>query len=157
MLPAELFGNSTGPEYGYFPNSSKTWLIVKEEHLGEAKQLFHETGVKISYGGKSNLGSGIWSRRFVEYFVEKKVSKWKNELEHFSDIAMTQTQAAYTAFIHGIKSKWIYLARTTPNIGHLLAPLQEVIHYKSSVSITRPLVKATLDQARESSPGVIKA
>ena len=27
-----------GPEYGFFSNSSKTWLIVKEEHLGEAKQ-----------------------------------------------------------------------------------------------------------------------
>ena len=44
-----------GPEYGYFPNASKTWLIVKEEHLEEAKQLFQDTGVKISYDGKSHL------------------------------------------------------------------------------------------------------
>ena len=26
-----------GPEYGYFPNVSKTWLIVKVERLKEAK------------------------------------------------------------------------------------------------------------------------
>ena len=64
-----------GPEHGNFPNSSKTWLIVKEEHLGEAKQLFHETGVKISHGGKSPLRSAIGSRPFVESFVEEKVSK----------------------------------------------------------------------------------
>ena len=125
-----------GPEYGYFPNSSKTWLIVKEEHLGEAKQIFHETGVKISHGGKSHLGSAIGSRPFVESFVEEKVSKWKKELEHLSDIAMTQPQAAYTAFTHGMKNKWIYLARTTPNIEHLLAPLEEVIRGKFLPAIT---------------------
>ena len=125
-----------GPEYGYFPNSSKTWLIVKEEHLGEAKQLFHETGVKISHGGKSHLGSAIGSRPFVESFVEEKVSKWKKELEHLSDIAMTQPQAAYTAFTHGMKSKRTYLARTTPNIEHPLAPLEEVIRGKFLPAIT---------------------
>ena len=54
-----------GPEYGYFPNASKTWLIVKEEHLEEAKQLFQDTGVKISYDGESHLGSAIGSRPFV--------------------------------------------------------------------------------------------
>ena len=69
-----------GPEHGYFPNSSKTWLIVKEEHLGEAKQLFHEMGVKISHNGKSHLGSEIGSHPFVESFVEDKVSKWKKTL-----------------------------------------------------------------------------
>ena len=123
-----------GPEYGYFPNTSKTWLIVKVEHLEEAKELFQDTGVKISYDGKSHLGSAIGSRPFVESFVEEKVSKWKKELEHLSDIATTQPQAAYTAFTHGIKSKWIYLARTTPNIE--LAPLKEVIRCKFLPAIT---------------------
>ena len=26
-----------GPQYGYFPNPTKTWLVVKEEHLEAAK------------------------------------------------------------------------------------------------------------------------
>ena len=34
---------------------------------------------------------------------------------------------------------------------------QDSLHYENSVSITRPLVKAILDQARESSPDIIKA
>ena len=125
-----------GPDYGYFPNSSKTCLIVKEEHLGEAKQLSHETGVKITHDGKSYLGSAFGSRPFVECYVEEKVSKWKKELEHLSNIALTQPQAAYTAFTHGIKSKWIYLARTTQNIEHMLAPLEEVIRGKFLPAIT---------------------
>ena len=77
-----------GPEYGYFPNADKTWLVVKERHLEEAKQLFQDTGVKISHEGKRHLGSAIGTRSFVENYVEEKVSTWKEELEHLSDIAM---------------------------------------------------------------------
>ena len=44
-----------GPDYGYFPNATKTCLVVKEEHLEEAKQLFQETGVSITADGKRHL------------------------------------------------------------------------------------------------------
>ena len=71
----------------------------------------------------------IWDQRLDRVPL---LSKRKKELEHLSDIATTQPQAAYTAFTHGIKSKWIYLARTTPNIDHLLAPLEEVTVYDAS-------------------------
>ena len=100
-----------GSEHGYLPNASKTWLIVKEERLEEAKQLFQDTEVKISYDGKSHLGSAIGSRTFVESFVKEKVCKWKKKLEQLSDIVITQPHEADNAFTHGIKSKWIYLAR----------------------------------------------
>ena len=32
-----------GPNYGYYPNASKTWLIVKEEHLEKAQCLWVQT------------------------------------------------------------------------------------------------------------------
>jgi hypothetical protein len=115
-----------GPEYGYFPNADKTWLVVKERHFEKSKQLFQDTGVKISQEGKRHLGSAIGTRSFVENYVEEKVLTWKEELERLSDIAMSQPQAAYAAFMHGFKSKWTYLARTTPNIDILLASLEHL-------------------------------
>ena len=45
-----------GPAYGYFPKPSKTWLIVKEEKLEEAKRIFKDTGVKITSDGTRHLG-----------------------------------------------------------------------------------------------------
>jgi len=35
----------TGTQYGYFVNSSKTFLIVKEEHLIQARLIF--AGINI--------------------------------------------------------------------------------------------------------------
>ena len=119
-----------GPEYGYFPNASKTWLIVKERNLKQVKQLFQGTGVVITPEGKRHLGSAIGSHSFVESYVEGKVSEWKRELEHLSEIAMTQPQAAYATLTHGLVSKWTYLARTTPNIDALLKSREEVIRRK---------------------------
>ena len=34
---------SAGLAFGYFPNSSKTFLIVKLEHLSKAESLFANT------------------------------------------------------------------------------------------------------------------
>jgi len=37
--------NETGHLYGYFVNPTKTWLIVKEEHVSSATDLFHKEGI----------------------------------------------------------------------------------------------------------------
>ena len=66
------------------------------------------------------------------------MSKWKEELERLSEIAITQPQAAYAAYTHDFKSKWTYLAWTTLcfYIETLLAPLEEVIRHKFLPAIT---------------------
>ena len=46
-----------GPAYGYFPKPSKTWLIVKDKKLEEAKLTFKKSGVKITSEGMRHLGS----------------------------------------------------------------------------------------------------
>ncbi len=56
--------------------------------------------------------------------------EWKAELEILFSIAETQCHAAYAAATHGLAGKWVYLARTTPNIAALLLPLEHVIQIK---------------------------
>ncbi len=125
-----------GPEYGYYPNPNKTSIVVKEEHLEQAKNLFRGTELTITSEGKRHLGSAIGSHSFVEYYTKKKSTQWKAELERLSEIAQTQPQAAYAALTHGLLSKWTYLARTTPDIKALLEPLEEVIRHKLLPALT---------------------
>ena len=37
-----------GPTYGYFPNASKSWLIVKDAQLSEAHTAFQGSGIRIT-------------------------------------------------------------------------------------------------------------
>ena len=50
---------SLSPTFGYFANSSKTWLIVKSPHLQAATELFHGTGINITVEGKRHLEAAI--------------------------------------------------------------------------------------------------
>ena len=36
------------PEYGYFPNPAKTWLVVKEEYLEAAQNKFEGSGIQLT-------------------------------------------------------------------------------------------------------------
>ncbi|XP_064388154.1 uncharacterized protein LOC135336323, partial [Halichondria panicea] len=119
--------NNIGPDYGYYPNASKTWLVVKNGCQIKANEMFGNTEVRISEGGQRYLGSAIGKQSFLDTYVQQKVDTWVEELKSLSSIATTQPHSAFAAFTHGFASKWTYLARTTPGIANLLKPLEETI------------------------------
>ena len=116
-----------GPDYGYYPNASKTCLIVKEEKLTLAASLFQGTGVSVAKDGKRHLGAALGTDSFVKTYVCEKVATWVQEVERLSSIAVSQPQSAFAAFTHGLTSKWTYLIRTIPDISNLLQPLEDAI------------------------------
>ena len=97
-----------GPQFGYFPNSVKTWLVVKPQHLEEATQAFHRTGVQLTTEVRPNLGIPLGTDTFKEHFTEQKFATWKAELTVLSDAARHQPHAAFAAFTHGVRHKWSY-------------------------------------------------
>ena len=125
-----------GPAFGYFPNPTKTCLVVKEESAAMAKEVFQGTGISVTEEGKRHLGAAIGTQTFIERYVEQKVSEWVSAVERLSSIAHTQPHAADASFTHGLMSKWTYLTRAIPNIGDLLSPLEDVIRQKFLTSLT---------------------
>ena len=89
---------SVGLDYGYFPNPSKTCVIVKERMHDAAVFVFQGTGISITSDGKLHLGAALGSLSFVASFVERQVKSWINELQRLSNISVTHPQAAYAAF-----------------------------------------------------------
>ena len=51
-----------GPAFGYFVNGEKTWLVTKEQHLKDAQEIFHGTGVNITVEGQRHLGGALGHR-----------------------------------------------------------------------------------------------
>ena len=129
---------SNGPKYGYYPNATKSWLVVKPEFLKEAERLFAGTGINISSEGRPYLGSfiNVNDGKSQDDFVENKVKKWIKEIEKLSEIALFQPQAAYLAFTTGLRHKYTYISRTSPNIKEHLIKLDHVINTKFLKAIT---------------------
>ena len=70
--------------------------------------------------------------------MKAKFKNWSLELEQLASIANKQPHAAFSALTHGLESRWVYVARTIPNIGHLLQPLEELLRTKFIPSLTAP-------------------
>ena len=125
-----------GPDFEYFPNAVKTCLIVKLQHLRKARALFWGTGVVITDASKCHLGSALGTDEFLNSYVQNKVSTWVGEMEKFSEIAITQPQAAYTAFTHVFLHRWSYIARTVPFTPELFHPLDDVLSLRFLIAMT---------------------
>ena len=69
-----------GPSYGYFANTSKTWLVVKPGLEEEATTIFRDTNVKITCKGRPYLRSALGCHSYTNEFVTEKVEQWTKEL-----------------------------------------------------------------------------
>ena len=133
-----------GPSFGYYSNASKSWLLVKENHLAEAVNSFDGTNVSITTEGRCVLGSPIGTESFMEDFVVNKIKMWSSEIATLSNIALSQPQAAYAAYIHGVTSRWLYLSRTCPDTSK--ARLEQVIRFNLIPSLTGKIALNDLER-----------
>ena len=116
-----------GPPLGYFPNASKTWLIVKPEHRARAEELFQDINIT---DGRKFLGSFIGNAERTAMFVEEKIKEWEKNIEALIEIAKSEPQLAYSAYVFGTSRRWQFVCRTTPNISEPLKKLESVIREK---------------------------
>ena len=58
-----------GPQYGYFPNPSKSFLLVKPDSLNSAKDLFHDSNISIVSDGARVLGVPVGTSEFVTNWI----------------------------------------------------------------------------------------
>ena len=125
-----------GPKFGYFVNAAKSILIVKEDYYQEAKQLFEGSKIRITTSGSKYLGTTIGNMTFRQAYIAEKVEQWRKELETLAMIATSQPQAAFTVLTQSLQHKWLFISRSTNNIGHLLQPIENVIRHKVIPAIT---------------------
>ena len=109
-----------GEKFGDIVNEKKSWLILKKsEDLEDARHIFQGLSIQITTEGQRYLGASVGSSTFKEAYVE-----------NLCNIAESQPQAAYSAFIFGFVHKFTYYLRTIPDIAQLLLPIEQFIASK---------------------------
>ena len=125
-----------GPLLGYYPNASKTWLVVKPQLLSEARRIFEGTGIKITVEGRKHLGGFVGTREAEEQYATKKITELTEMIISLADIAKSEPHCAYAVFVKGFQHKLNYYIRVLPNIAGLLAPLDHAIDNKLIPALT---------------------
>ena len=90
-----------GPKFGYFPEPSKLWLIVKSNCSDKAVHMLKDANIQITTQGKRHLGAALVTRQCRDVYIMEKINKWIEEPHILSKIAKIEPQAAYTCFLSG--------------------------------------------------------
>ena len=104
-----------GPNFGYFPNPSKTWLVTREGCHAAGTSTFAGTGVSATSEGRPYLGAAVGSAEYVENYVKSKVSSWQSSVCNLVTIATTQPHAAYSALAYTWSLKQVDLHVPVPH------------------------------------------
>ena len=115
-----------GPRFGYYPEPSKSVLVVDSKFEGKAMELFSGVGVKVVSGSRF-LGGFIGNERDGAGFVTRKVEQWVSHIHQLADAAKSQPQAAFASLLKSLQCEWMFLMRVFPGQSHLFDPLREAI------------------------------
>ena len=118
--------------------TNKTHLIVEND----TKWIFSNPDIEITSQAQRHLGVAIGTRPFAKEYVSPKVQKWVSEICAFADLATTQPQAAYAAFVHGFigELKYNYNIMRTIEVTIIWSCVR-FINYSYSTNIKAALLK----------------
>ncbi len=118
-----------GPKFGYFPEPSKSVLVVGEKFSKQAEKLFGNLGVKIVRGCRF-LGGYVGDREGCETFVQTKVNDWCNNIVRLAKVSGGQPQAAFAALVRSFQHEWGFLQRVISVSPDWFEELKKVIRHE---------------------------
>ena len=118
--------SNKGPNYGNFPESTKSVLVVNSQHQVESQSLFEGLGIKVVSNHRF-LGGYMGDCQGMEEFVGSKVQTWLRCIQRLSWAAESQPQAALAALSRSVQFEWSYLQRVVPDCTDRFSPIHDVL------------------------------
>ena len=61
------------PKFAFFPEATKSWVIVKVSAEDNVKEIFGGSGVQKPTDGKRHLGASLGSNKYKNEYILSKV------------------------------------------------------------------------------------
>ena len=87
-------------------------MIVKEQSIALAQEIFESTGISVVTGGRL-LGGYIGERSQALSFVLEKVRSWDSCLQDLISVTGSQPQASYHALVKSLQSELTFFAMSS--------------------------------------------
>ena len=116
-----------GPAYGYFPEPSKSILVVPPAMVERAKEYFRDLHFKVTTGSRY-LGGFVGTRSSCEEYVQGKVLSWETSIKDLSQAGEKYPQSTYVGLQKCLQNEWQFLHRVIPDIGNLFAPIEDALN-----------------------------
>ena len=104
-----------GPARGYFPEPTKSILVVSEHNVPRATEYFRGMGMKIVTGSRY-LGGFVGERGTERKWVKTKVEGWAESVKMFTGVAHKHPQSVYAGLQKSLQQEWAFVQWVTPGM-----------------------------------------
>jgi hypothetical protein len=105
-----------GPSYGFFPEPSKSILIVTPENKAAAESAFFADKGFTIVTGHRYLGSFIGDDADLDNWLSKKASAWELAVKDLATVATRYPQITYTGLQQSLQNESQFVQRVKPGI-----------------------------------------
>lgn len=116
-----------GPSYRYFPEPSKSILLVHPMHREKAENVFRERKFKVRSGHRY-LGGFVGEQDDELAYYGDKIAEWRSYIARMGVATTKYPQSLYAGVSKSLQHEWMFTHRTAAGIDHLFATLESKIN-----------------------------
>jgi hypothetical protein len=113
-----------GPLFGYYPEPTKSILIVRQHNLEKARLRFPAFRVKT---GNRYLGGFIGEDEALNKWLDEKTKFWTEAVTDLTSVTQAFPQAAYSGLQKSLQQEWQFVQRVTKGIGPEFASVEQTL------------------------------
>ena len=117
---------SRGPIRGYYPEPTKSILVVAPGNFARAEENFRGLGIRVVTGHRY-LGGFRGDAAAEREWLEKKVQRWKESVVTLAGVDLNHPQSSYAGLQKTLQQEWDFVQRVTPGVGAAFDPVKEVL------------------------------
>jgi hypothetical protein len=117
-----------GPNFGYFPEPSKSILIVPLHSFEHASTAFVHLGFKITTGSRYLVGGFIGEKGALDVWTLEKIDDWSGAVVELASAAKVYyPQAAFAGLRISLQQEWQFVQRFIKEIGGKFTEIEKEI------------------------------
>jgi hypothetical protein len=105
-----------GPSFGYFPEPTKSVLIVPRHNLESARTVFADLNFTVTTGHRY-LGGFIGDQDAFEPWIKEQSTCWTEAVTSLASVAKNFPQSAYSGLQKLLQQEWQFVQRVRKDTG----------------------------------------
>ena len=115
-----------GPPRGYYPEPTKSILVVAPWNVAQLEEFFWGMGIQVMTGHQY-LGGFIEGREAEKRWLADKIMGWAESVETLAGVSRKQLQSAYAGLKKSLRQEWAFLQWVTPGIGNSFGSVEKAL------------------------------
>ena len=115
-----------GPARGYYPDPTKSILVVTPGNIARAEEHFQGMGIRVVTGHRY-LGGFLGDVSAEKEWLGDKVEGCTESIATLAGVALKHLQSAYAGLQKYLQQEWAFVQTVTPGVGAAFAPVEEAL------------------------------